>query len=273
MESAARGVTDPFTQEVLPAIAAQFGAAGRTGSGAQALTTGRAAEGVAEQLRGLAGDIYAPAYESERDRQIRASQGLGGLGMQAGGLAQGLGQSAADLYLGERQLGQQAMAQGGQLGLGGAQLAGDLYGSGLDRMLQAGQGLGGLGMQGMGALGDLYGTQGSNLYRAASLAPQFQNMQYADIDQLMRVGAMTEDQAQRLIGADQARWQFGQQAPYDALSSYASAIYGLPGGYGTQSQTTPGGSRLSGALGGAMAGGATGNPWLALGGGILGALG
>jgi hypothetical protein len=272
MESAARGVTDPFTEEVLPSIAAQFGAAGRTGSGAQALTTGRAAEGVAEQLRGLAGDIYAPAYESERDRQVRASQGLGGLGMQAGGLAQGLGQSAADLYLGERQLGQQAMQAGGQLGLSGAQLAGNLYQGDMERMLAAGQGLGGLGMQGMGNLADLYGTQGSNLYRAASLAPQFQGMQYADIDQLMRVGGMTEDQAQRLIDADRQRFQFQQQAPYDALNQYSNIIYGLPAGLGTQSQTTPGGSRLSGALGGAMAGSALG-PWGALGGGILGLLG
>lgn len=272
MGSASRGVTDAFTDEVLPGIAAQFGAAGRTGSGAQALTTGRAAEGVAEQLRGLAGDIYAPAYESERDRQIQASQGLGGLGMQAGGLAQGLGQSAADLYLGERGLGQQAMAQGGQLGLGGAQLANQMFGQGQDRMLSAGQGLGNLGMQGMGSLGDIYGQQAQNQFRAASLAPQFQGMQYGDIDQMMRIGGMNEDQAQRLIDADRQRFQFGQQSPYDALNQYSNVIYGLPAGYGTQSSSQPGGSRLSGALGGAAAGSALG-PWGALGGGILGMFG
>jgi hypothetical protein len=54
------------------------------------------------------------------------------------------------------------------------------------------------------------------------------------------------------------------------MNNYANAIYGLPGGYGTQSSTQPGGSRAAGIMGGAMAGSALG-PWGALGGGILGA--
>jgi hypothetical protein len=86
----------------------------------------------------------------------------------------------------------------------------------------------------------------------------------------MGVGGMIEDQAQRYMGANQDRWNFGQAAPWQNMNNYANAIYGLPGGYGTQSSTQPGGSRAAGIMGGAMAGSALG-PWGALGGGILGA--
>ncbi len=314
-ESAAGGVTERFEEDVLPAIAAQFGAAGRTGSGAQALTTGRAAGDVAEQLRGLAGDIYAPAYEAERGRQVQAAGqlgqlGLGGgqlgadiygtggqLGLGAGQLAQGLGglglsgqQAAADLYLGERGLGQQAMGEAGRLGLGGGQLAADLYGrgqqtelgrlglasdlygGGLDRMLSAGGQLGQLGLGGMEALGGLYGDIGQQQFRAGSLAPGFREMQYGDIDQLMRIGALTEDQGQRLIDAERQRFDFYQNRPMQQLQNYANLVYGLPGGYGTATQSGGGGSRLQGALGGAATGAAIGGPWGAAIGGLGGLL-
>lgn len=290
-ETGAGRIQEQFEESVLPAMAAQFGAAGRTGSGAQALATGRAAGDVSQELAGLYGDIYAPAYEAERGRQVQAAQGLGQLGLGTGQLGLGAGQlagdlygtqagaelgrlgAAADLYTGERGLAQQAAGMGGELGLGGAGLAADLYSGGLDRMLASGQGLGQLGTAGMGALTDLYGQVGQQGFRAASLQPGMSQQRYNDIDRLMQVGALTEDQAGRLIQAEMDRWNFMQQAPWANLGQYASAIYGLPGGYGTQTSTTPGGSRLAGAAGGAMAGAATGNPWLALGGGILGALG
>ena len=290
-ETGAGRIQEQFAEQTLPALAAQFGAAGRTGSGAQALATGRAAGDVAQELSGLYGDIYAPAYEAERGRQIQAAGQLGELGLGTGQLGLGAGQlagdlygtqagaelgrlgAAADLYTGERGLAQQAAMQGGQLGLGGAQLGADIWGQGLNRMLSAGQGIGQLGTQGMGGLTDLFGQIGQQGYRAGALQPGISGQRYADIDRLRQVGALTEDQAQRMIDAEMQRWEFMQQQPWSNLGQYMGAIYGLPGGYGTQTQVTPGGSRLSGALGGAMAGGATGNPWMALGGGILGALG
>lgn len=286
-ETGAGRIQEQFEEQVLPAMAAQFGAAGRTGSGAQALATGRAAGDVGQELAGLYGDIYAPAYESERGRQVQAAGALGDLGigtgqlgLGAGGLAGDLyGQQtgrlgqAANLYTGERGLGQQAAMQGGQLALGGAQLGSDIWGQGLNRQLQAGQGLGNLGIQGLGALGDLQSQLGQQAFQAGTMAPSLQQMGITSADQLMRVGGMTEDQAQRLIQADMDRWNFGQQSPWQNLGLYSNAIYGLPGGYGTTTGTQPGGSRVSGALGGAMAGGATGNPWLAAGGALLGALG
>lgn len=314
-DQAAQGVTERFQEDVLPGLAAQFGAAGRTGSGAQALATGRAAGDVAQELRGLAGDIYAPAYEAERGRQVQAAGqlgqlGLGGgqlgadifgqqgqLGLGAGGLAQGLGglglqgqQAAADMYLGERGLGQQAMTEAGRLGLGGGQLAaqlygtgqqgelarlgmaGDMYGQGLDRMLAAGQGLGTLGLGGMEGLTGLYGDIARNQLQAGTLAPAFREMQYGDIDQLMRVGGMAEDQAQRIIDAQMQRYQQQQQQPWQNLGQYSNIINMLPGGYGSTTQSGPSGSRLQGALGGAATGFGIGGPWGAAIGGLGGLL-
>lgn len=272
-ETGAGRIQEQFEEQTLPAIAAQMGAAGRTGSGAQALMQGRAAGDVAGELAGLYGDIYSPAYEAERTRQVQGAQALGDVGIGAGQLGLGQRQGAADLYTGQRQLGQQAAAQAGQLGLGGGQLAADLYGTGTQADITRRQLQGQLGIQAGQGLSGLYGDIGQNQFRAASLAPQYQGMQYGDIDRLMQVGGMTEDQAQRLIDADQARWQYGQQQPMQNLATYANIIQGLPAGYGTEQTTTPGGSRFAGAAGGAMAGGAMLGPWGALGGGLLGALG
>ena len=120
-------------------------------------------------------------------------------------------------------------------------------------------------------LAGLYGDIGDQQFRAGSLAPSYQAMQYGDIDRMLQSGGMIEDQAQRLIDADVNRWNFGQSAPWQNLGNYANLIYGLPGGYGTTTQTQPGGSRLAGAAGGAMSGAALG-PWGALGGAVLGGL-
>lgn len=285
-ETGAGRIQEQFEEDVLPAIAGQFGAAGRTGSGAQALMQGRAAGDVAGELAGLYGDIYSPAYEAERTRQVQGAQALGDVGIGAGQLGLGQREAASGLYRGERGLGQEAAQAAGQLGLGGGQLAASLYGTGQQGDIQrrqlagelgigAGQALGQLGLGGLEQLGGLYGDIGQQQFRAGSLAPQYQGMQYGDIDRLMQVGGMTEDQAQRLISADQARWDFAQQQPWQNLGQYSNLIYGLPSGYGTETTTQPGGSRLAGGIGGAMAGGAAtgGNPLGAIGGGLLGMMG
>lgn len=290
-DTAAGRVQERFTEDILPGLDATFGAGGRAGSGLHALASGRAAGDAAQELAGLAGDIYAPAYEAERGRQLQAAQAGGQLGLGAGQLGLGHRQSAADLYGTERGLAQSAAQAAGQLGLGGGQLASQLYGQGtqadlsrlgmasdlysggLDRTLSAGQGLGQLGLGGLDAMSGLYGDIAQNQFRAGSLAPSFQQMQYGDIDQLMRVGGMTEDQAQRLIDADMQRWNFGQQQPWQNLSNYANIIQGLPGGYGTSTQSGGGPSRLSGALGGAATGFGIGGPIGAGIGGLIGLLG
>ena len=313
--------TQAFTEDIAPAIAAQFGGAGRarrgaagvSGAGIQGDVLGRAGEETLRGLQGqLASQVYMPAYEAERGRQLQAAGQLGELGLGAGGLqaqAAGLGTeqfgalNAADLarrglasqqYLGERGLGQQAAQAGLQGGLGAGQLASSLYGTGgqlglgalgmgqdfmtggLDRQLQAGLGLQQGGLGGIGAMGDLYGQQQSALGRAGALAPTAAGLDYQNIDRLMQAGAITEDQAQRLIDAERQRFDFYQQAPWSALGNYANTIYGLPGGYGQTTTQGPSGSRAAGALGGALSGAAAGSVVPGIGtlaGGIIGGLG
>lgn len=306
-----RELNEQFQQTVMPELNATFGAAGRSGGGLHQLYAGQAAGDLQDATGDLFGSIYAPAYESERNRQMQAAGQLGSLGLQQGAqdlqaqstgaqlmssaeqsqqqadlTAQQLAQQggvaglgiASDIYgmnlgqqLGAAQLGgdlynlqNQANLGYGQLGtelFGAAQqgdlsrlgMAADLYGGGLDRSLAAGAGLGELGISGMNAMGDLYGDIGSNQYRAATMAPQVAELEYGDIEQTLRGGALLEDQTQRLMSDAQTRYDFNQQAPWQQIGNYSSAIYGMPSGYGTQ--TSSGGSRVAGALGGAMAGG------------------
>ena len=246
---------------------------------------------------------------------LRTQTGVAGLGGELFGTANAADlarrQLASQQYLGERGLGQQAAQAGGQLGLGGAGLAADLYGTGgqlgisagqlglggaqaglqnlatqralgadifqggLDRQLQAGLGLQQGGLGGIGALGDLYGAQQSALGRAGALAPTAAGFDYQNIDRLMQAGALTEDQAQRLIDAERARFDFYQQAPGQALQNYANIVYGSPA-FSTQATQGPERSRAAGVLGGAMTGAAMGSVVPGIGtlaGGIMGGLG
>lgn len=292
-DTAAGKLTNNFNESIMPSIAAQFGASGRTGSGLHQLSAGRAAGELTDSLAQLGADVYAPAYESERNRQLQAAGQLGNLGLGTNQLNSGaqiakarLGQeggalglnAATNIYgmdlgqqLGAAQLGGDLFSSLNNADYSRAALGSQLYGQGLDRMLGAGSALGSLGMQGMQNLAGLYGDIGDQQFRAGSLAPSYQAMQYGDIDRMLQSGGMIEDQAQRLIDADVNRWNFGQSAPWQNLGNYANLIYGLPGGYGTTTQTQPGGSRLAGAAGGAMSGAALG-PWGALGGAVLGGL-
>lgn len=324
-QTGSQRIQEQFQEDVLPQLAGQFGAAGRTGSGAQALMTGRAAGDVAQEMAGLYGDIYAPAYEAERGRQLDAAGTLGEIaqrgdiaGMQTAAdiYGQDLGQQmgaaelggdlysrlnqaelsrlsgGADLYTGGRGLGQEAMQAAGQLGLGGGnlaadlyragltgdinrrQLAGNLYGEGMNRMATTGANLADLGIGGMGALSDLYSNIGDQGYRAATLAPQYQGMQYTDIDRMLRGGGQIEDQAQRMMDDARMRWEFTQNAPWQNLGQYSNIIQGMPGGYGTESATGPGGSRVAGAIGGGLTGAAAtpAAPWLGAGVGAVGGI-
>lgn len=187
--TAASRVNENFNENIMPGMAAQFGSAGRTGSDAQALMMGRAAGENQDAISQLAANIYGPAYESERGRQIEAS----------------------------------------------------------------------------GMLGD-------QAFRAGTLAPQFRDMQYGDIEQLMRVGGMTEDQSQRYIDAERQRFDFYQQAPWQALGQYGNIVQGMPSGYGTQTTSGSQGSPWAGAAGGAMTGYQMAGPWGAAAGGLLGFL-
>lgn len=72
--AAARGVTQAYQRSVLPSLEARFGGAGRVDSPGYMAAHGRAQGELGRSLSDLAASIYAPAYESERGRQISAAQ-------------------------------------------------------------------------------------------------------------------------------------------------------------------------------------------------------
>ncbi len=78
------------------------------------------------------------------------------------------------------------------------------------------------------------------------------------IGQLGGVGSAYENLAQRQLQDQIQRFQFGQQAPMNALQQYAGLISPIAGGYPTAINTAPGQqpSALGGAFGGAVAGSA-----------------
>ncbi len=273
-KNAAFNVKQSFRDDILPSLNATFGKGSRSNSGIQALLAGRAAGDMAQELRGLASDIYAPAYEAERGRQISAAGQLGNLGLGSGGLdiqAKGLG-VREKLGLGNLDVTQRLGL--GQQDIARRQLAGNIYTGGLSRGVQAGSQLGNLGIGGLGQFNTAYGTIGQNQFRAGTLVPSLSALQYGNLDRYLGVGNIYDDQAQRELNDKVARFNFGQQAPYSALNQYASSIYGLPAGFGTTTTNYAGqqGSRFSGGLGGALTGAALGSKF-GLPGTILGGLG
>jgi len=91
----------------------------------------------------------------------------------------------------------------------------------------------------------------------AGYAPQFYSQQFLPSQTLAQVGAQQEAIAAQPLQEQLARYQFGQQLPYQQLQGYLSSVYGTPlGSYGTQTTNAPTyQNRSAGILGGGLAGG------------------
>jgi hypothetical protein len=91
----------------------------------------------------------------------------------------------------------------------------------------------------------------------AGAAPSFYGQQFLPAQTLAQVGAQQEAIAAQPLQEQLARYQFGQQLPYQQLQGYLSSVYGTPlGSYGTQTTNAPTyQNRGAGVLGGAIAGG------------------
>ena len=73
----------------------------------------------------------------------------------------------------------------------------------------------------------------------AGLAPSIYAQQFLPTQQLGQVGAAREQIAAQPLQEQMARFNFGQQLPYQQLSGYLSSVYGSPmGNFGTQTQST-----------------------------------
>ena len=119
----------------------------------------------------------------------------------------------------------------------------------------------------------------------AGAAPSFYGQQFLPSQTLAQVGAQQEAIAAQPLQEQLARYQFGQQLPYQQLQGYLSSVYGTPlGQYGTSTTNAPTYQNLgAGVLGGGIAGGlggyalgqafpAIGGTYGALGGAALGGL-
>jgi hypothetical protein len=74
----------------------------------------------------------------------------------------------------------------------------------------------------------------------AAAAPSIYGQQFLPSQQLAQVGAAQEAIAAQPLQEQMARFNFGQQLPYQQLSGYLSSVYGSPmGSYGTQTQSMP----------------------------------
>ena len=91
----------------------------------------------------------------------------------------------------------------------------------------------------------------------AGYAPQFYGQQFLPAQTLAQVGAQQEAIAAQPLQEQLARYQFGQQLPYQQLQGFLSSVYGTPlGSYGTTTTNAPTyQNRGAGILGGALAGG------------------
>jgi hypothetical protein len=134
------------------------------------------------------------------------------------------------------------------------------YGSGLYQNMQASARddlSRSLGETASNLYGQNYASERDNQIRAAALAPSTMPLQYYDASQMLNVGNVYDQQAQRNIAADYDRYNFEQNRPWDALGRYGSLVQGGYGGSG--SVTSPlYNSPLSNVLGGASLGSALG---------------
>ena len=193
---AADAVTNRFDRSILPGVNATFGSAGRTGSGIHQQSVLNRAEGLRNDLSGLAASIYGPAYESERGRQLSASGALAGLADQERGRQYGL-------YGGERGRQLSAGLQRSELSDRGLGREYDLYGSNLGRALTSGLQRSELSDRGLGREYDLYG---SNLGRA--LTGGLQGNQIMDAERA-RMNQNANLGLDRQLSAAQSLGQFG----------------------------------------------------------------
>lgn len=119
--------------------------------------------------------------------------------------------------------------------------------------------------------GQNYANERGNQMQALGMAPQYANQDYTDAAQLMGAGNILQNDQQGRLDQDYQNWQEARDYPKQQLAI-------MNGGFGAQngqttSGTTPRGSALGSAAGGALAGYSMFGPYGALAGGVLGAMG
>lgn len=280
-------VTDAYQTAVDPGIKGRMAADGRFGSGAYQNAEGQAQKNLGNTLSGLASSIYAPAYESERNRQLQSAQALGteqtnnaqtlaqiyqnalqGQGSLYGQLS-GIGADAAsnlgnlmnnatgqitnaanasgNLALGNQNSNIQALLGGGQL-----------FNQGVQNMTDAAKSSGYLGVQQQqlaqqgiqSAIGNR--LTADNTQRQAALSDaDLAQLANTDYQNAIKYGSGMQQLGQQGLNDQMQRFYGQQESPWQTLQR-ASGIISGSNGPGSQSVTQPvaGTNPLSAILGG-----------------------
>lgn len=249
-------VNQGFLQNTLPQINMGSIATGGFGGSRQAITqglaAGNAATGLAGSLSNLYGNAYAQDQQLAAQREFQANQLAAQERMAAMsdatnrlGLQNQFTLGQGNLDLGRTQAQNQFTLGQGNLALGQTQ-AQNQYNLGLGNL-----GLGQYQAQTQRDLG--FGNLGLGQMQANQ---NFYTSQRGQDLQALGLGSNLYGQAtQGLLGQGQGLYNIGQtqqQAPWQALQNYASLLQPFSGLGQTQTQSTPGGSTLGGALGGAL---------------------
>ena len=121
-----------------------------------------------------------------------------------------------------------------------------------------------------------YENERQNQQQMAGLSPDLANADFTGLNQALGAQSVVQQQSQSEIDAKRQAWDLQQSEPYRRAQAAMGVVSGGPapvmqGGESGSRGLVPG--MLQGAMGGGMAGLATGNPYAAGGGAILGGLG
>lgn len=185
--------TRDFMRSVLPQIRGGSILNGTYGSNRQGIAEGMATEGLSRELGRAQTGLLGQVYESDANRRLSAETTNAQLATQANlanasnalasrGLDLDIGRTMADYGLNAQQLRQSGLLGAGALNLQGQQLAGN----------QA--------------------LAGAGLLQDASRVP------VENLAGIMAAGSDYQNDAQRRMDAARERWDFNQNAPYEALA-------------------------------------------------------
>jgi hypothetical protein len=125
---------------------------------------------------------------------------------------------------------------------------------------------------GMG-LADMFGSGQTRALQGAGIGSAVNDLRYGDQSALMRAGSAYDTQQQGQLDALRQQFEENRDIPWQQFQQYGNTIGGVSSPYGTQTQTQPGQSPITSALGGAMTGGGMFGFPGALAGGALGLFG
>jgi len=177
-------------QEGLRGLQSQASAAGRYGSGAMGQQVAKGQDVFARALTEQNQQAYMQNYAAERAAQEAAIGRLGGYEQQ--GIAN-------------------RFAAAGGLSAGAQQ--------GIANQLAA-----------LGAAGQMSNADLNRQLQAAQLSPQLAEQDYLDMQKLLMVGQAREGYDNAALQDQMARWNYEQNAPWQNLARYQSAISGFPMG-------------------------------------------